>query len=173
MTNKKRIIIGTIVVIGLSFLFHSVYDKFPNTLTSILFPVNESIFEHNKMILLSFFIWSLIDKFLLKNDRPFLTNFIAAIICILILDVTFTPIYLYVLKMNDNLVLVIALYVVSTIIGLISASNIVKKISTFDDNEHLLSFLVLALVFAFLTYNPPHLAIFFDYTGGFYGINQK
>ena len=54
MSKKRLKIISTILVILFSFLFHSIYDKFPNFITSLFFPVNESIWEHMKMVYLSY-----------------------------------------------------------------------------------------------------------------------
>ena len=50
MSLKNLKILGVILAFFLSFIFHSVYDLFPNFITSIFFPVNESIFEHMKII---------------------------------------------------------------------------------------------------------------------------
>ena len=50
MTLKKWKIISCIGIFLLSVLFHFIYDWFPNFFTSLFSPVNESIWEHNKII---------------------------------------------------------------------------------------------------------------------------
>ena len=63
MTLKKTRYLAVIGIFILNFVFHFTYDLLPNTLFSILFPVNESIFEHQKMIFSSFVFYSIIDYY--------------------------------------------------------------------------------------------------------------
>ena len=50
MSKKKLMIITTLIAFLLCFPFHFVYDTFPNLITSIFFPINESIWEHMKLL---------------------------------------------------------------------------------------------------------------------------
>ena len=54
MNLKKYKILSVFIIFLLMFPLHYVYDKFPNSLTSIFCPVNESIWEHLKLIFTSF-----------------------------------------------------------------------------------------------------------------------
>ena len=75
--NLKTIkITSTINIFIISFLAHFTYNFLPNTLTSILFPVNESIFEHMKIIFTSIIIYGLIDYTLLKLNNIKFNNFL-------------------------------------------------------------------------------------------------
>ena len=49
MTLKKWKVISCIGIFLLSALLHFIYDWFPSFFTSLFFPVNESIWEHNKI----------------------------------------------------------------------------------------------------------------------------
>ena len=49
MNLKTAKILAIINIFLISFPSHFIYDFFPNTFTSILFPVNESIWEHLKL----------------------------------------------------------------------------------------------------------------------------
>ena len=70
--KTKKILLGTLLVLILSALYHDIYELFPNTITSFFFPIDESIWEHNKMILLAFI--TPVFLFLLnKNDNLFVT----------------------------------------------------------------------------------------------------
>ena len=60
--KKKYVIISSIILFGLGFIYHGVYDMVPSIITSIFFPVNESVFEHNKMILTSYITTKYADK---------------------------------------------------------------------------------------------------------------
>lgn len=172
--NKKRIIIGTITILILSFLFHSVYDKYPSSITSLFFPVNESIWEHNKMILLSFFAWSIVEKIVFRTGKStFLMNLISTLICIIILDVTFTPVYLYLLNTKENLLITLVFYAISIILGLILSEKFIIEYDRRIETYSLFGFIIISIIFMILTYYPPKLAIFYDYSAHYYGIGEK
>ena len=48
-------------------LLWKIYEKFPNFLTASLFPVNESLFEHLKLMFIAFVLVSLITFVILKG----------------------------------------------------------------------------------------------------------
>ena len=56
--NKKFVIINTILTFAIVFLVHNIYKWIPSVITTI-FPVNESLFEHMKLIFISPVISSL------------------------------------------------------------------------------------------------------------------
>ena len=63
MDLKKIKIVSIFGMFILCFLTHFLYNFFPNTLFSIFFPVNESIWEHMKMMTSSILIWSILEVF--------------------------------------------------------------------------------------------------------------
>ena len=63
----KKIILSSFIIFILSTLFHSLYNYLPCFLTSIIVPVNESIFEHMKMIFTSYMFYLLIKILFNKN----------------------------------------------------------------------------------------------------------
>ena len=67
MNFKKVKIIGIFIIFILCIFLHYLYDKIPNTLTSIISPVNESIWEHMKLIYTSFIIYGMIEYIIIKN----------------------------------------------------------------------------------------------------------
>ena len=73
MTLKKWKVINVISIFLFSSLFHFIYDWFPTFFTSLFFPVNESIWEHNKIIVVSFLVLAIAEKLYYKkekNDNP-------------------------------------------------------------------------------------------------------
>ncbi len=168
---KKRIIYGTLIILVLSFIFHSVYDIFPNFFTSIFFPVNESIWEHNKIIVLSFLVLAIFEKLILKSGKStFFINLISSIICILLLDLTFTPIYLYILNAQENFPLVIILYTFSIITSIIISNKFMLENNKKVEACSGLAFILIFIILGILTYYPPKLALFYDYSTSHYGI---
>ena len=59
MSLKKLKILGVIMAFLLCFPLHFLYDKIPSFITSIISPVNESIWEHMKILFWKYTIfWS-------------------------------------------------------------------------------------------------------------------
>ena len=63
---KKWKIISPIILFLLSFPIHFLYTWFTNIITSFFAPVNESIFEHMKMIYTTYLLFSLIEYIYIK-----------------------------------------------------------------------------------------------------------
>lgn len=171
---KKRIIVDSIIVIALSTLLHGFYEWFPNVLSSIFFPVNESIWEHGKLILTSFCLLFPIDRLIFKsNDNSISSNCLTAIICILLTYLVFTPIYLYILKTKDNMVLTISIYVVCIILSMIIREKFIKNKLEHEHYMGIILFVTLYIIFGILTYNPIKKPIFYDYKNEVYGIDIR
>ena len=66
---KKKIIqiISILFIFLIGFIIHNLYEWCPNIVTLILSPVNESVFEHMKMIYTSYIIWIIVKYFILKK----------------------------------------------------------------------------------------------------------
>ena len=152
---------------------HFLYNFFPNTLFSIFFPVNESIWEHMKMMSSSILIWSILEYFLYKKFRVNHNNFILSLfleVClsIIIFLIIYLPIYhftgsIFVLNL---IVLFISLYFVNIISYYILALRDLHK-----ELLGIVGIILLYIIFGILTYNPPFNYIFFDKMENKYGIN--
>lgn len=175
MNLKKTRIIAIIGIFVLNFLFHFAYSTFPNTLFSIFFPVNESIFEHQKMIFSSVIFYSIIDYFILKKyDLPrhnfLLSTVISAFSAIAVFLLIWLPIYY---KTGENMILTFIILFVAVIVSQLISYYILK----WDKHIPYISYISLGIiiityiVFAYLTYNPPKVEFFFDPLEEKYGIN--
>jgi len=96
MTNKKLFIaelIGLIWGVLASFLFHFLYDLTnQNTIVALIAPINESVWEHTKLIFFPFLIYAIVEYFVLKpkcSDCFWSTKFLAAMINIPLLAIIF------------------------------------------------------------------------------------
>ena len=89
MNLKKLKIINVVIFFALSFLWHFVYDLIPNFITAIFFPVNESIWEHMKIIFGVIIFGSLISLILMQKFKIKYNNFYVEIIIKAILGVIF------------------------------------------------------------------------------------
>lgn len=172
---KKRILVTSICILILSALFHSIYKMIPTFLTSIIFPVNESIWEHGKMILLSFIVWTVIEKTIFKDKgNTIYSNFSTAIICIILTYLIFTPIFLYILKAKDNLPVTIIIYFICILVSVFIKEKFIRKENDKTlETIGIIGFLTIYIVFGITTYKPLEKPIFYDYNEKIYGINYK
>ena len=175
MSLKKIKFIGIIVIFLLCFLFHYLYEWFPNIVFSILFPVNESIWEHMKLIYSSFFIWGIMEYFLIKHFDIKVSNFVSSLFLTMIFSIiVYLIIYLPLYDVfKDNMVISIGILFLIIVIG--SIFNYYME-TTLKDNNVLskISFLLIILgyiVFLSLTYKPLHNYIFYDTHNHKYGTN--
>ena len=172
MTLKKIKIINIILFFALSFLWHFMYDWFPNFLTSIFFPVNESIWEHMKIIFGVIVFGSLIslilmNKFHIKYNNFYVEIITKAVLGVLFYLIIFIPLYKW---LDENMFISISLMLITYIFVEIIGYKILKL------NEMNINILPIILIFLcyilffLLTYYPPHNFIFFDEIKLIYGI---
>ena len=173
MDLKKVKIVSIFGMFILCFLTHFLYNFFPNTLFSIFFPVNESIWEHMKMMSSSILIWSILEYFLYKKFRVNHNNFILSLfleVClsIIIFLIIYLPIYHFTgsIFILNLIVLFISLYFVNIIsYYILSLRDLHKELLG------IVGIILLYIIFGILTYNPPFNYIFFDKMENKYGIN--
>lgn len=177
MSLKKIKIISFFIVVALAFIFHFLYEWLPNPLFSVLFPVNESIWEHMKLLYSGFIIWGVFEYIILKkNDikvnNYFLNLFIISVSSIMVYLIIYIPLHkLFGEVMFINialLILVIALF------EYISYKLLLCKNSfNFFNIISLVLIVLFYVLFGYLTYNPPKNYLFYDTHHNRYGINIK
>jgi len=174
MNLKKMIFINTIITFLLCFLSHFMYKWLPNPLFSIFFPVNESIWEHMKMLFTTILISSIIEYFIMKKcDIEFnnftLTSFIKAISSIPIYLVIFIPLY----KMfGENMFISISVMLLVIFIVNLIGYLLLKYDEIPYQKLIAITFIILIyIVMGILTYKPPKQELFYDIKENKYGIN--
>lgn len=174
MTLKWIKGVSVVIIFLLCFPFHFMYEWFPNTLFSIFFPVNESIFEHMKMLFTAIIVCGLIEYFVLKffyqKRNNFLVSlFVSAISSIPIFLIIYLPFY-YLLGENMplNLIVLFISIIISQLIGyyLLNSKDF-KNLGVVSVLGIILVYIVLGL----LTYYPPINDLFFDPIDEKYGLN--
>lgn len=177
--SLKHIIIACIVTILLGVLAHFVYDISANSfLVGLFFPVNESIWEHLKLVLVPLTIFGIIYSFILKNIKSTLNNFWYYIATAIIISMLIIPTSHYTYKTIFKTVpdfVNIIIYIVSMII---SFYYLYKKIameymspsSKNKNSTGILFITILYLLFIVFTIYPPKLELFRDPITGTFGI---
>lgn len=161
---SKKNIFMIIFLFLLSFLWHFMYDWFPCVLTSIFFPVNESIWEHMKIIFYVLLIGSILEK---KNNNYYLCLMVKPLVGVLFYLILFIPLYLiFGESMILSLSLMLFTYIIMELLGI--------KISKQEElNIKVLPIIIVILcitLFSMLTYYPLHNFLFFDSVKLGYGI---
>ena len=176
MNNKKILFIATITIFLSMFLFHNIYNWFPNFLTASFFPVNESLFEHLKLMFTTQIIISLIIYLILKLKRIKFSNYllgllISTIVTISLFFLIYLPIYN---RFGENLFLTMSIYLITLIIG-----NIIFYLISKRKHEILLNLIslviisIIAVILIYFTFNPLKNDFFFDSIEEIYGIKNQ
>ena len=175
MTLKKTRIIAVIGIFILNFIFHFAYSTLPNTLFSIFFPVNESIWEHMKMLFSTILLFGIVEYFLIKKFNIKVNNFIfskfiEAIISIPIYLVMFLPFYY---RFGEKMIVIFLIMLITFII----IEFIGYKIMDYKqiNNSSIIAIILIIIcyiIFGYLTYNPIKTHLFLDNEEEKYGIND-
>ncbi len=174
MSLKSIKIIGFFVIFFLCFPFHFLYDWLPNSLFSIFFPVNESIWEHMKLIYTSYIFYGIIDYFILKKNKINFNNFLIQlflipIIGIIIYLIIFIPIYKMI---GENMFISIGLLAIIILIEQILSYFILQyKEIKYQNIIGITGIILVYIIFGYLTYKPIENYIFYDTVKDKYGIN--
>ncbi|MEG1351253.1 MAG: DUF6512 family protein [Bacilli bacterium] len=170
---KKDIIISIIPIFILGTLFHFLFDISNNDiLIGLISPVNESVWEHLKLLFIPTILWYLIySKFnsIINKDKWFsalIISLFSSMISVIVLYYTYMGIF------NIELVIVdILIFLISIIIGQLLGYYYYKNASfVFDYKVSFLILLIIFFVFTIFTFNPPKIPLFYDYTTNSYGI---
>lgn len=175
MNIKKLKFITFFITLCLTFLCHFMYDWFPNTLTSIFFPVNESIWEHMKMLFTTILIGGLIEYIIIKKQNLKFNNillilFFKSLVSIPIFLLFYLPLY-YIFGEN----MVISITIMTIVLILIEIFSFYLLHINEIKYQGVISIVLIILsyiIFSLLTYYPPKTELFYDKTKNKYGINH-
>ena len=169
--NKKFVIINNIVTFLLGFIVHGMYSWFPSFFTSI-FPVNESLYEHVKLVylspILSVIIVGLFYHY--KINNIFYGIFISILFNILFFYILYLPIY-YLL--GNSMIMTLIVYFISIVASNYIYYLIIQK--RYHKNYNILGIVLLIIGIiglTYLSYYPPKVDFFKDPENNTYGIKK-
>lgn len=174
MDLKKIKLLGSFLVFGLCFGFHFLYDFTPNFFTSIIAPVNESIWEHMKLIYSSFVIYGILEFVLFKN-KVSINNFLLQLFVVPIIGIiTYLIIYLPLYNIfGENMVISIGLlFVVIVLEEIISYFMLRANKIRYQRSIGIMGIILGYIIFGLLTYNPIENDLFIDRQTSTYGIKK-
>lgn len=174
--NKIKIrnyqIFSTIFVFVLGTLLHFVYDwSGQNQIIGSFSAVNESTWEHLKLIFFPMLITIIIGFFYLGKTVP---NFICSKTIGLLVSLAFTVIFFYTYTgiLGTNIAFIdISSFFIAVILG--EFLSYVLIVNNFKCNNKIAIIIlsILFILFIVFTYNPPRIGLFKDPVTGEYGDN--
>lgn len=172
MSLKKLKILGVILAFITAFPLHFIYDKFPSFITSIFFQVNESVWEHMKIIFGSILISGVIQKIIvIKKGLGYknicISNVIAGLVSIPIFLIMFLPIYSII---GENLPVTLIIMFITFIISQLITIRIINMKDLKQENMAIIYVIIIYIIFGILTYFPPENSLFLDPITLTYGI---
>ena len=175
--NLKRIkIIDIFGIFGLTFIIHFLYQFIPNTFTAMFSPVNESIWEHQKLLFTSVIFYGIIDYLLLKKFKIKYNNFYIALFASALLIIPafltmYLPLYF---KIGQGMFMNIFIMFIAIVISqYISYKILSTKNDSYSKNLISIGLIgVCFIVFSYFTYYPIKTKLFFDTEEEKYGINN-
>lgn len=171
--------VGCILSILLGIFFHFIYDLSGNSfLIGLFFPVNESIWEHLKLVLVPITMLAIIYSFIYTKQKYMLNNFWYYTSISIIISMLLIPISHYTLKAIFKTVpdfVNIIIYIISIIVSFYYLYRKVtyEYINPSSNNKNptgILTITILYLLFIIFTIYPPKLELFRDPITDTFGI---
>jgi len=174
--NRKLLsleIFGALFVIIVGALFHFIFEWSNQWLPlGAIAPVNESVWEHLKLVYWPLLFFSIMEYFLVKGE---VNNFVLAkLTAIIIAETTIlVTFYSYTAIIGTEILLVdILSFVVGVILGYLVSYKLLKlkKLPNWTRIVSVLVLVFLGIIFVVFTYFPPEIPLFQDPETGLYGI---
>lgn len=150
---KKEALFGVLMVCAIGTLFHFIYNWIP----IFIFPQNESIFEHTKLVIFPFIIYGIYYLIRNKQDRRItFSSLISAIFVAIAIIVMGYYTYSGFIGKNIDAVNIILYY-----IGVIGGFLVFyKKKTLFSFYNSIIYCMILFIMIVVWSYFPPDLAFF-------------
>lgn len=162
-------IIATVV---LGTIWHFVYQiSGDNLAVGLVAPVNESVWEHLKIVFTPLLIVGIVQYIVNKKDRnSYWTGLLAGMVTAML--IVFFGFYLYSSLLGENLLIDIGLYISSIIVAIYVAAFVRSRLKTTKvvDGISIIIIVVVGLALVYLTIAPPKFAPFIENGSGTYGI---
>jgi len=173
----KRInFINIFIIFILSIIFHFLYKIIPNYLFSILFPVNESVWEHMKLVVTSTLVFSMFEYYIYRRKGIYFNNFLLGNIVSTIFGVI---IYLIIYIPLDSIfgyspfIAITLLFIIFILIEFIRNYIFNLNKIKYGNILGIILIILVYLLFWYFTYYPLKFNLFYDNLNMGYGIIQK
>lgn len=171
MTLTTVLIISFFLLSTLGTIFHFTHFWFKNgVLLHIFSAINESTWEHMKMLVAPTLLAGVFQFIVFKGSFP---NFFNGILVLFVVEILTIPLLyepLRILLKKVPFHFTILIFYLAIILGIFSEYYILNnKISIFSELVSLILIGIITLKFAIFTYYPPKIFLFRDPVSGGYG----
>jgi len=164
-------IISTLFILTLGVILHFVFEWTNNNVfIGIFSAINESIWEHLKILFFPILITIVIGHFYFKNDIP---NYLCIKTKGLLLALAFIVVFYYTYSgiLGTHIAIIdICSFVFTTILCEYYTYKKIKLNTPCNNTIAVIILLILVICFTIFTFNPPHIGIFKDPSTGLYGM---
>lgn len=167
MTESTNLISGILFTLVFGVLSHFFYEwSGENPLVGLFFPVNESVWEHMKLLFFPALFYTVFEiVFLLKTDTRFLTaRFVSIVIGMFVIPCLF---FIYTGFLGKTVMLLdLLIFVISVLCTFLLSRYIELYVYSLNFPIFVLFVILLFLLILFFsfTFSPPNLPIFWEIT---------
>lgn len=169
----KYEITGFIFVSVVGTLFHFLYEWLNyNKIIALFCPVNESVWEHLKLLFFPYLIWTVIEYFLLSRKENYFSSKIKGILCGNLFIVTFFYTYSGITGKTSTFIDILSFFI-GTALSFTVSYEIMrnsKRGSRAGEIISIILFTAIAGIFFLFTFIPPLIPLFEDPQKFTYGI---
>lgn len=163
--------ISTFFIIVLGVILHFTYDFFNNNfIIGIISPVNESVWEHLKLLYVPMILTTCIGYFGVteKNDN-YLCSKALGIICSMLFTIIIFYTYSGILGYNIGIINII-IFILAVIVGQYRVIKSLNSSKICYKNKAIIFLIILGILFILFTFNPPNIGLFKDPITMMYGV---
>lgn len=175
---EKWILKGIPALFIIGTIMHSVYDlSKDNIIVGLFAAVNESIWEHLKMVLIPVILWWVLyyyfkgSKYSINKNKWFQSALIALITSLITIPMLY---YFYTQAFGVELIVLdIVILLLAIIFGQSLGLHSYRHGKGVNSSIITIVFIVLIVMFMIFTFYPPQIPLFKDSISSSYGINKK
>ena len=168
---------GSFIILLLGTLFHFLHNGISkNVIFSLISPVNESIWEHLKLVFYPTLIYWIVLYFILRKKIDISINpWIKAMTVSTIVGMLIV-VFLYYGIVGafglESVVVDLLIYFIAIVIAQLFSVNVYQISTNSSFSLYISLFIILLFVvsFAIFTYSPPKIPLFYDHNSGQYGL---
>jgi len=169
---KKFEIISAIFAITIGTLLHFTYEwSNNNPIVGIFSAINESTWEHLKILFIPMLITTIAGYFYYKDLPNYLCSKTKGILLSMLFVVVIFYTYSGIIGKSFGIINIL-IFIVAIIVGEIYAYKKIKSNTPCNNLIPKIILLILSISFIVFTFKTPHIGIFKDPVNGSYGINQ-
>ena len=172
----QLLLISIPILFVIGSLFHFIYRwSGNNILIGLISPINESIFEHSKLLLIPLILFWGVGYLFLKDDvnaNNYFLAMLSSIICSIIVMISFYYTYKEIIG-NSYLWIDIFDLLLSLFIGQLIANHIYVYSSDVNCIISISAIVVIFIGYIYLTFKPFKTPLFLDEKNKTYGINKE